>query len=83
MKQSIQYKILLPFLLVLFIGMASLIFVLYNINEQNAYLTIKNDMISARRNQELFLRQYFLINNLEISHLSLINESDSISKSLS
>lgn len=83
MKQSIQYKILLPFLLVLFIGMVSLIFVLYNINEQNAYLTIKNDMISARRNQELFLRQYFLINNLEISHLSLINESDSISKSLS
>lgn len=83
MKYSIQYKILIPFLLVIFIGMTSLIAVLYNINEQNTYQTISDDMISARKSQELYLRQYFLINNLEFNEISLINESENISKSLS
>lgn len=83
MKHSIQYKILIPFLLVILIGMTSLIVVLYNINEQNTYQTISDDMISARKSQELYLRQYFLINNLEFNSRSLLDESDNISRSLS
>lgn len=83
MKHSIQYKILIPFLLVIFIGMTSLIAILYNINEQNTYQTISDDMVRARKNQELYLKQYFLINNLEFNHLSLNKKLDSISRSLS
>ncbi len=83
MNKSIQYKILLPFLLLIFIGMVSLIAVLYSINEQNTYQIISDDMIYARQNQALYLKQYFLVNNLEFDSASLAKESDTISRSLS
>ncbi|SNS53091.1 Signal transduction histidine kinase [Anaerovirgula multivorans] len=83
MRYSIQYKILIPFILVIFIGMTSLLFVSYNINEQNTLQVVEKDMIGDRKSLDLYLRQYFLINNLELNKISLEAEAEKLSKGLS
>lgn len=83
MRYSIQYKIFIPFSIVIFIGLASLIFVAHDINEQNTSQIIDDDMITARKTLDLYLRQYFLIHNLELNKISIESEAEKISKGLS
>lgn len=83
MKYSIQHKIFMAFSIIIFIGLYSLLFVSYKINEQNTSHIIKNDMIEAKKNLDIYLNQYFLINNVELDKVSLENEADNISKEIS
>jgi signal transduction histidine kinase len=83
MRYSIQNKILIWFSIIIFIGLSSLIFVSYKITEQNAEHTIQNDMIGAKKNLDLYLKQFFLINNKEFNEANLLDKADVISKELS
>ncbi len=82
MKYSVQHKILLSFSIVTFIGLSSLLFVAYKITEQNVSQIVYKDMIDARKSLDVYLKQYFLINNMEFDKLSLESEADNISKGL-
>ncbi|WP_273226987.1 sensor histidine kinase [Geosporobacter ferrireducens] len=63
--------------------MTSLLFVSYNINKQNTLQVVEKDMIGDRKSLDLYLRQYFLINNLELNKISLEAEAEKLSKGLS
>lgn len=83
MRYSIQNKILIWFSIIIFIGLFSLIFVSYKITEKNTEHTIQNDMVSAKKNLDLYLKQFFLINNKDFNETNLLGKADVISKELS
>ncbi len=83
MRYSIQNKILIWFSIIIFIGLSSLIFVSYKITEQNTEHIIQNDMIEAKKNLDLYLKQFFLINNKALNETNLLDRADVISKELS
>ncbi len=82
MKYSIQHKILLSFAVVTFIGLASLLLVTYKIIENNFYKSIDKDMLETSKNLDIYLKQFFLINNMKINNVSLESEGDDISREL-
>lgn len=83
MKYSIQNKILIWFSIIIFIGLTSLIFVSYKITEQNTDHIIQNEMIETKKNLDLYLKQYFLINNKKLNEKNLLSDADAISEELS
>lgn len=83
MKYSIQLKILISFSIIIYLGLSALLFVSYKLTEQNDSNIIYHDMISAKKNMDQYLRQYFLLNNIEFSETALMSEAADISKQLS
>lgn len=83
MKYTIQQKILISFCVVVFIGLSSLLAASYKIIEQNASNIVKSDMIEAKKNIDLYLKQYFMVYNMELNKASLTLEAGSISRELS
>lgn len=83
MKYSIQQKIIVYFSIIIFIGLSSIAFISYNITNQNTKDIVKNDMIGAKRNIDIYLKQYFLFNNLEATKTSISSEAEDISNQLS
>ncbi|WP_026883961.1 sensor histidine kinase [Clostridium akagii] len=83
MKYSIQQKIIVYFSIIIFIGLSSIAFISYNITNQNTKNIVKNDMIVAKRNIDIYLKQYFLFNNLEATKTSISSEAEDISNQLS
>jgi signal transduction histidine kinase len=83
MKYSLQHKILLSLSVVAFVGLSALLFAAYNISEQNVSNIVNSDMIEARKSLDIYLNQYFLINNADLDESSLESEAESIAKELS
>ena len=83
MKNSIQAKILISFSVILYIGLSALLVVSYIITEQNNNNIIYSDMVEDKKNMDQSLKQYFLINNIELNEASLMVNADDISKRLS
>ncbi len=83
MRYSIQNKILGWFSIIIFVGLTSLIFVSYKITEQNINHIIQNDMIEVKKSLDIYLKQYFLINNKEFNEANFLADSDAISRELS
>ena len=82
MKHSIQLKILISFSIIIYLGLSALLFVSYKLTEQNDNNIIYHDMISAKKNMDQYLRQYFLLNNIEFTETALMSEAADISKQL-
>lgn len=83
MKRSIQYKILISFSVIIFIGLSSLLFAANKITEENTLRIINGDMLQAKKNLDTYIKQYFLINNLQINVDSIFTEADNLSRELS
>ncbi len=83
MRYSLQNKILIPFSIIIFLGFTCLLLISYNINDTNTSQIIEKDMIGIRKNLDFYLRQYFLINNLEMNKISLEVEAEKIARELS
>lgn len=83
MKHSIQLKILISFSVIIFIGLSALLFVSYKLTEQNDKTIINSDMIAVKKNLDQYLKQYFLINDMEFSEAYLLLAADDISRQLS
>jgi len=83
MKYSIQHKMLLSFSIVTFIGLSSLLFAANKIMEQNSAQIIQKDMIEAKKTLDIYLKQYFLIKDTDISKTSLESEAMNITNVLS
>jgi signal transduction histidine kinase len=82
MKYSIQLKILIYVLIIVFIGLSVLTFAAFNTTEQNTKSVIKADMIETKKSLDIYLSQYLLFINMVISEASIISEADKISKQL-
>ncbi|MBK1811187.1 HAMP domain-containing histidine kinase [Clostridium sp. YIM B02505] len=82
MKYSIQYKIFIYFSIIIFIALSSLLFVSYKLTEKNNGNIINSDMIGAKRNLDIYLKQYFLINNMELTKKNFLLEAEEISSQL-
>ncbi|WP_040205808.1 sensor histidine kinase [Neobacillus jeddahensis] len=83
MKHSIQFKMLLAFSIVTFIGFSAFLLAAYKINEQNNSQIIHKDMIEARKTLDNYLKQYFLIKDTEMSKLSFATEATNIANVVS
>lgn len=83
MRFSIHNKILISFCLVVFLGLFSLQVASYRFTEQNMNQIINNDMISSKKNIDLYLKQYFMIYDLDMNSATLHGEAENISKVLS
>lgn len=83
MKLSIQYKILLSFSIVAFVGLSSLLFAAERITAQNVSQLIHKDMIEARKTLDTYVIQYFLLNNMVLDKMTLDAEADHLAKGLS
>lgn len=83
MRLTIHNKVLITLCLVVFTGLFSLQFASYRLSGQNMNNMIKSDMIDARKNIDLFLKQYFLVYDLELNDTTLKYESENITKELS
>lgn len=83
MKYSIQLKILTFFSVIIFIGLTLLTYAAYNTTEQNTKSVVKSDMIGAKKNLDIYLKQYFLFNNINMSGDLIASEAENISKQLS
>ncbi len=71
------------FSVLIFIGFSLLTFAAYNTTEQNTNSVIRKDMIEAKRNLDIYLNQYKLINNIDLNESILSSEAESISMQLS
>ncbi|KAJ50607.1 signal transduction histidine kinase [Clostridium tetanomorphum] len=67
MKLSIRYKILVSFSFVFLIGITLLIYSTEKIINKNNEFIIKNEMIQGRKDIDMYLKQYFVLNNIEPS----------------
>ena len=67
MKLSIRYKILISFSFVFLIGISVLIYTTERIINNNNEFIIKNEMIQGRKDIDIYLKQYFVLNNVEPS----------------
>ncbi|MDF2593618.1 MAG: hypothetical protein K0S75_3084, partial [Clostridia bacterium] len=67
MKNSIQSKILISFSVIIYIGLSALLVVSYKLTEQNNNNIIYSDMVEAKKNMDQYLKQYFLINNIDLN----------------
>ncbi|WP_202798725.1 hypothetical protein, partial [Desulfosporosinus sp. OT] len=83
MKSSLQLKILIYYSLILFSGFSVLTFVVYNTTRQNSQWIIREDMIAAKRNLDVYLSQYLLFGNQDLTAASLPAEAPGISRQLS
>lgn len=61
MKFPIQFKIVVVFSIVIFVGLSAMLFVSYRVTEQNMYRIINEDMINTKTNLDIYINQYFLV----------------------
>ncbi|MDP4146021.1 MAG: HAMP domain-containing sensor histidine kinase [Bacillota bacterium] len=83
MKISIRYKILISFSFVFFTAMAAVIYFSAEIVSSNNEVIIKNEMIETRKNLDIYLKQYFTMNNLEPTKSAFKVEALNIANDLS
>lgn len=72
---SIQQKILISCSVVLFAGLSLLLYAAYSLTEHNLNRTVLKDMTETAKNVELYVKQYFLIHNTELTAAMLEAEA--------
>lgn len=82
MRTSIQLKVLIYFSIIIFVGFSVLTYAAYHTTEQNTKSVIKEDMIGIKRNLDIALNQYLLINNMDLNAASIRTDGENISKQL-
>lgn len=83
MRLSIKYKILFSFSFVILAGLLSLVYISNSvINDNNEYI-LNKEMTETKKDLDIYLKQYFLVNNMDINSISIKVEGPNISKELS
>ncbi|MEC0106399.1 HAMP domain-containing sensor histidine kinase [Paenibacillus taichungensis] len=71
MKWTIQFKMVVLFSVIVFIGFSALLIISNKVGEENMYREVQEDMVQSKKNLDIALNQYFLIHNKRISEDSL------------
>ncbi|MCE3200124.1 sensor histidine kinase [Paenibacillus sonchi] len=82
MKFPIQFKLVVVFSIIIFVGLSAMLFVSYRVTEQNMYRIINEDMINTKTNLDIYINQYFLVHKKRMSKESLISEKNRLSQEL-
>ncbi|MCP1135725.1 HAMP domain-containing histidine kinase [Paenibacillus polysaccharolyticus] len=71
MKWTIQFKMVVLFSVIVFIGFSALLILSNKVAQENMYREVREDMVQSKKNLDIALNQYFLIHNKRISKDSL------------
>ncbi|UOK64571.1 cell wall metabolism sensor histidine kinase WalK [Paenibacillus sp. OVF10] len=71
MKWTIQFKMVVLFSVIVFIGFSVLLILSNKVAQENMYREVHEDMVQSKRNLDIALNQYFLIHNKRMSRDSL------------
>lgn len=82
MIKSIQTKILIHFSIVIFIALTALLYGSYRIIEQNTIHILGEELIATKKNLDLYLKQYFTINDAEFKNMPFCLFSQNIADDL-
>lgn len=83
MKLSIRYRILISFSLIFLTGISILIYSTEKVINKNNEFIIRNEMIQGRKDIDTYLKQYFVLNNIEPSKSVLKVDGKNIVEELS
>lgn len=83
MKLSIRYKILISFSFIFLIGISVLIYSTEKVINKNNEFIIRSEMIQGRKDIDTYLKQYFVLNNIEPSKAVLKIDGKNIVEELS
>lgn len=75
LRFSIQQKILISSSFILFAGLSLLLYAAYGLTERSFATTVSKDMTEAAKNVDLYVRQYFLIRQAELTAAGLEDEA--------
>ncbi|MDR6725584.1 signal transduction histidine kinase [Paenibacillus amylolyticus] len=67
MKWTIQFKMVVLFSAIVFIGFAALLILSSKVAEENMYREVHEDIVQSKKNLDIALNQYFLIHNKRMS----------------
>ncbi|MBU5485118.1 HAMP domain-containing histidine kinase [Clostridium sp. MSJ-11] len=82
MKFSIKHKISLSFVLLIFFTLIALVSYSYQILKKNNYYVINKEITETKKNLDLYIKQYFELNNMELNKISFKVEGLNLSKEL-
>ncbi|ASA20753.1 sensor histidine kinase [Paenibacillus donghaensis] len=82
MKFPIQFKIVVVFSIIIFVGLSAMLFVSYRVTEQNMYQIIDEDMFNTKTNLDIYINQYFLVHKKRMSKESLVSEKNRLTQEL-
>ncbi|MEC0123476.1 sensor histidine kinase [Paenibacillus pabuli] len=71
MKWTIQFKMVVLFSVIIFIGFSALLIISNKVGEENMYREVHEDMVQSKKNLDIALNQYFLIHNKRMTTVSL------------
>ncbi|WP_440116786.1 sensor histidine kinase [Paenibacillus sp. QZ-Y1] len=71
MKWTIQFKMVVLFSVIVFIGFSALLILSNKVAQENMYREVHEDMVQSKKNLDIALNQYFLIHNKRMSRDSL------------
>jgi len=74
MKLSLQFKLVVLFSTIVFVGLSAMLLFSYKVTENNMYRMIHDDMLDVRSNLDIAMNQYFLVRNKRLSVASLAAE---------
>ena len=83
MKISLRNKIIISFSTVIFISFIFFVYFSERTVDKNNDFFLKKEMVETRKNLDVYLKQYFFVNNLEPTNTALNVEANNISKELS
>lgn len=82
MRYPIQFKIVIVFCTVIFLCFSALLFVSYSVTQTNMYRTIQEDMTAVKTNLNVYVNQYFLINNKKMDSDTPASEKNKLTQEL-
>ncbi|MEW9698620.1 sensor histidine kinase [Paenibacillus sp. SI8] len=82
MKFPVQFKIVVVFSTIIFIGLSAMLIVSYRATEQNMNRIIHEDMINAKTNLDIYINQYFMVHKKKMNKTSLASERNMLTREL-
>ncbi|WP_018883476.1 sensor histidine kinase [Paenibacillus massiliensis] len=82
MKWTIQFKMVVLFSVIIFIGFASLLAASNKVGLDNMYREIDKDMVNYKKNMDIAISQYFLLLNKRMDEATLAAEVNEIERQI-
>lgn len=82
MRWTIQFKMVVLFSVIIFIGFVAMLIAFNQLSEKNIYREVDEDMVQSKVNLDIAINQYFLLLNKRINENSIENEVNEIEKQI-
>ncbi|ASA19802.1 sensor histidine kinase [Paenibacillus donghaensis] len=82
MKWTIQFKMVVLFAVIIFVGFAALLLAFNKVSVDNMYREIDKDMIYYKKNLDIAISQYFILLNKQMNEQTIEAEINEIEKQI-